>query len=94
MKTAVVLFNLGGPDKIKSVQPFLFNLFNDKKIINLPNPLRFFLAKLISSRRNKEATEIYEQIGGRSPILETTIRQADELEKWLNNNTPHGGCYY
>ena len=89
MKTAVVLFNLGGPDKIKSVQPFLFNLFNDKKIINLPNPLRFLLAKLISSRRNKEATEIYEQIGGKSPILETTMRQADELEKWLNNNTPH-----
>ena len=37
MKTAVVLFNLGGPDKIKSVQPFLFNLFNDKKIINITN---------------------------------------------------------
>ena len=89
MKTAIVLFNLGGPDKIESVKPFLFNLFNDKKIINIPNPLRFILAKLISNRRNKEATEIYEQIGGKSPILDTTINQAKELENWLNENTLH-----
>ena len=38
-KTAVVLFNLGGPDKLESVEPFLFNLFNDKAIIGLPQPL-------------------------------------------------------
>ena len=84
MKTAVVLFNLGGPDKTESVQPFLFNLFNDKKIINLPNPLRYFLAKLISKKRNREAVEIYSQIGGKSPILATTSSQAAALERKLN----------
>ena len=41
-RLAIVLFNLGGPDKPESVQPFLFNLFNDKAIIGLPQPLRFY----------------------------------------------------
>jgi ferrochelatase len=50
-KIAVVLFNLGGPDSLDSVKPFLFNLFYDKYIITLPSILRFFIAKLISSRR-------------------------------------------
>ena len=53
-KTAVVLFNLGGPDKIESVQKFLFNLFNDHAIIGLPQPFRFLLAKFISSKRVKK----------------------------------------
>ncbi len=51
MKKAVILFNLGGPDKVESVQPFLFNLFNDPAILNLPFIFRYPLAKLISSRR-------------------------------------------
>ena len=50
-KTAIVLFNLGGPDSKKAVKPFLFNLFNDKYIITLPKFLRYFIAWLISSRR-------------------------------------------
>ncbi len=83
-KTAVILFNLGGPDKLESVKGFLFNLFNDKAIIGLPQPFRFLLAKLISSRRNKKAQEIYAQIGGKSPILETTNAQAEGLEKELS----------
>ena len=72
MKTAVILFNLGGPDKQESVKPFLFNLFNDPNIFRLPNPFRYLLARLISSRRTKEASEIYAEIGGKSPILEIT----------------------
>ena len=48
MKRAVVLFNLGGPDAPQSVQPFLFNLFNDKAIIGLPQPLRWLVAKLMT----------------------------------------------
>ena len=48
MKKAVILFNLGGPDKLENVEPFLFNLFNDPAILNLPSFFRFPLAKLIS----------------------------------------------
>ena len=83
-KTAVILFNLGGPDKLESVEPFLFNLFNDKAIIGLPQPFRFLLAKFISKRRVKKAQKIYQQIGGKSPLLDTTIAQADALEKELS----------
>ena len=83
-KTAVVLFNLGGPDKIESVQPFLFNLFNDKAIISLPQPLRFLIAKIISSRRKEKAQNIYNHIGGKSPLLDITLSQADSLERELS----------
>lgn len=83
-KTAVVLFNLGGPDKLESVEPFLFNLFNDKAIIGLPQPLRFFLAKFISKRRVKKAQKIYEVLGGKSPLLDTTLSQAHALERELS----------
>ena len=82
-KTAVVLFNLGGPDSPAAVKPFLFNLFNDPAIIRLPSPLRQFVAWAISSRRDKTAQEIYGKIGGRSPILENTRAQAIALEKSL-----------
>lgn len=83
-KTAVILFNLGGPDRLENVRPFLFNLFRDKAIINLPALLRWPLAALISKKREKEARHIYEQIGGRSPLLENTQAQAKALEKQLN----------
>ena len=83
MKTAVILFNLGGPDSLSAVKPFLFNLFNDKAIISLPQPLRWLVAQLISSRRTSTAQEIYQQMGGKSPILELTLEQAEALEKEL-----------
>jgi ferrochelatase len=85
-KTAVVLFNLGGPDKLSSVKPFLFNLFNDPAIISLPQPFRFLLAKLISSRREKKAQNIYRQINNKSPLLDITLSQADSLERELSFN--------
>ncbi len=83
-KTAVILFNLGGPDKLESVEPFLFNLFNDKAIISLPQPFRFLLAKLISKRRAKKAQKIYQKLGGKSPLLEITMSQAHALELELS----------
>ena len=86
VKRAVVLFNLGGPDKPSSIQPFLFNLFNDPAIINLPNPIRWLLAKLISKRRAPVAEKIYAKIGGGSPLLELTKKQAAALEFKLNKN--------
>ena len=85
-KTAVILFNLGGPDGPDAVQPFLFNLFNDKAIIGLPGPLRWMIAKLISSRRAPVAQEIYAQIGGRSPILAQTESQAAALQERLGSS--------
>ncbi len=86
MKVAVILFNLGGPDKLDNVEPFLFNLFNDPAILNLPSFIRYPLAKLISKKRAPIAKDIYKEIGGSSPILKLTQEQADSLEKSLNNN--------
>jgi protoporphyrin/coproporphyrin ferrochelatase len=84
MKKAVVLFNLGGPDKLESVEPFLFNLFNDPEILSIPSIFRYPLAKFISKRRAPVAKNIYREIGNRSPILELTQKQADSLQKNLS----------
>ena len=84
MKKAIILFNLGGPDKIENVEPFLFNLFNDPAILNLPTLLRYPLAKLISNRRAPVAKKIYEELGGSSPILRLTKEQSNVLENKLN----------
>src|SRR5258707_14153917 len=71
-RTAVVLFNLGGPDRLESVRPFLFNLFNDRAIIALPQPLRWLIARLISGQRAATARAIYDKIGGRAAALPGT----------------------
>ncbi len=86
MKKAIILFNLGGPDKLDNVEPFLFNLFYDPAILNLPTFLRYPLAKLISNRRAPTAKKIYEELGGSSPILKLTTDQSNVLEKKLNQN--------
>lgn len=83
-KSAVVLFNLGGPDSLDAVQPFLFNLFNDRAIIDLPAVVRWPLAKLIAFRRTAVAQDIYRQIGGKSPLLDLTRDQAKALEGRLS----------
>ena len=86
MNVAVILFNLGGPDKLENVEPFLFNLFNDPAILNLPSFIRYPIAKLISKRRTPTAKAIYNEIGGSSPILKLTQDQANSLEQSLNAN--------
>ncbi len=83
MKLAVVLFNLGGPDNLHAVEPFLRNLFSDPAVIALPGILRKPLACFIAARRAPLAREIYGKIGGRSPILEETQAQASALENAL-----------
>ena len=83
MKLAVVAFNLGGPDSLDGVEPFLRNLFSDPAIIDLPTWLRMPVARYVARRRAPVAREIYAQIGGRSPILEETQRQASALETSL-----------
>lgn len=83
-KTAVVLFNLGGPDGPDAIEPFLFNLFYDPTIFQLPNPFRWLLAKLVARRRTPTAKEIYAHLGGSSPLLAQTKKQAAALETNLN----------
>ncbi|MFV9875238.1 MAG: ferrochelatase [Rickettsiales endosymbiont of Dermacentor nuttalli] len=80
-KLAVVVFNLGGPSEEKDIKTFLFNLFYDKYILRLPNPFRWMLAKYISIRRTKKSKNIYDKIGGKSPILLETNKQAEALSK-------------
>src|SRR6185436_11421720 len=85
MKIAIVLFNLGGPDSLEAVQPFLRNLFSDPAIIGLPAWLRLPLARFIAGRRTPKARGIYEKIGGGSPILGQTEAQARALEAALGD---------
>jgi ferrochelatase len=88
-RRAVVLFNLGGPDSLESVRPFLFNLFNDKAIFRLPQPFRSWLAAFVAKRRAPIAVEIYRHLGGGSPLLPNTEDQARalhaalEVQAWL-----------
>ncbi|MDI6890406.1 MAG: ferrochelatase [Thermodesulfovibrionales bacterium] len=84
----VILLNLGGPDSLQAVRPFLYNLFSDRKIIRLGSPfLQRPIAWLISSLRSKKTEKIYSLIGGRSPILDITSKQAEALEEALNQKS-------
>lgn len=85
-KTAIVVFNLGGPDSLEAVKPFLFNLFFDKYIIKLPVFFRYFVAWIISFKRENIAKEIYKNIGGKSPIIKETQKQIDALKKSLKQD--------
>lgn len=85
MKLAVVFFNLGGPDGPAAVRPFLFNLFRDPAIIQLPTPARLALAALISTTRAPSARKNYAIMGGGSPLLPETLAQARALEGALGD---------
>ena len=82
-RIAVVLFNLGGPDRPESIRPFLVNLFTDPAILRVNFVVRPFLARIIAAARVRPATENYGHIGGRSPLLELTEQQARALETEL-----------
>ena len=86
-RRAVVIFNLGGPDQTSAIQPFLFNLFYDRAIIDYPNPVRWIVAKIISGRRAPIAKKIYDRIGGGSPIVRETQQQATALQDHLNRQS-------
>lgn len=87
-RIAVVLFNLGGPDGPDSVRPFLRNLFKDPAIIGAPGPIREALAWLISTTRTKEASENYAKMGGGSPLVPETEKQAAALTEALSGVMP------
>ncbi len=85
MPIGVLLLNLGGPDSLQAVRPFLYNLFSDRQIIRLGPPfLQKPLAWLISTLRSKKTEKMYSLIGGKSPIIEITQAQAKALEEALN----------
>lgn len=87
-KTAIILANLGGPDGPQAVQPFLQNLFSDPAIIDLPGFLRMPLARLIARRRAEGARANYALMGGGSPLLPETERQAGALQSVLDARQP------
>ena len=82
----VVLLNLGGPDSLKAVRPFLYNLFSDRNIIRLgPSFMQKPLAYLIARFRSKKTEQMYSLIGGKSPIVDITNAQARALEDNLRS---------
>lgn len=87
-KTALVLLNMGGPDSIEAVEPFLYNLFADRDLIQLPlgAVLQKPFARLISHFRAKSVRENYRRIGGKSPLLYWTALQAEKSAERLGDN--------
>ena len=81
-KYAVVLFNLGGPDSLEAIEPFLYNLFSDHDIFKIPVGQKLF-AKMMSSLRAPKVSKKYQQIGGKSPINDWTELQRSMLEEEL-----------
>lgn len=83
-KYGIILAYMGGPENKKEVRPFLANLFNDRHILNIPQPIRFLVSRLIAYSRAKTAGEHYDEIGGGSPLKKFTSRQAELLGEKLN----------
>jgi ferrochelatase len=93
-RVGVLLFNLGGPDTLDDVRPFLFNLFADPDIIRLPwRAMQKPLAWLISTQRHKKSRGYYEKIGGGSPLRKITQEQADALGQSLNRRGINARAY-
>lgn len=84
-KIGVILLNMGGPDSLEAIEPFLYNLFSDHDIIQIPKLIQKPVAKLISKVRAKKTREYYEYMGGKSPQKEQTIKQAQALQKALGD---------
>ncbi len=91
-RVGIVLFQLGGPDTLEAIEPFLYNLFCDPDIIDFPFARigRKPLAKLISTTRARKVQHHYATIGGGSPIRPNTERQARALERELR--AARDGC--
>jgi protoporphyrin/coproporphyrin ferrochelatase len=93
-RVGVLLLNLGGPEQLEDVRPFLFNLFSDPEIIRLPFPwLQRPLAWLISTSRAKKSQENYQQIGGGSPLRQITEQQAEALKQSLRDKGQDAEVY-
>ena len=84
-KIGVVLMNMGGPDSLDAIQPFLYNLFSDHDIIQIPRLIQKPVAYLISKIRAKKTKEYYEYMGRKSPQKEQTLAQAKALQEALGD---------
>lgn len=93
-KVGVLLLNLGGPERIQDVAPFLYNLFSDPEIIRLPIPaLQRPLAWLVSTLRSSKSQDAYRSIGGGSPLRRITEHQARELQSLLRQRNIDATSY-
>lgn len=84
MKRAIVLMNMGGPNNLDEVEVFLNNMFNDKRIISAPKPIRKMIAKFITWKRKDEAKSNYAALGGRSPLVGYTKKLMSKLETGID----------
>lgn len=86
--TAVIISNMGGPDSLEAVESYLYNIFKDPDIIDIPLPefLRLRFVRWLARKRAPESREIYEQIGGKTPLTHITVQQAQQLEAELKKN--------
>ncbi len=94
-KTGVILLSMGGPEKLDDIKEYLYNIFSDRLLIQLPGGSLFQkpFAKLISSLRYKKVQAHYELIGGSSPLLKWTKSQAVQIEKYFQNDKIDLKCY-
>jgi ferrochelatase len=93
-RTGILLFNLGGPEKLEDVRPFLFNLFGDPDIIRLPwRAMQKPLAWAISTQRYRKSQSYYRKIGGGSPLRRITEQQARALEAELSSRGIEARAY-
>jgi ferrochelatase len=93
-RVGVLLLNLGGPDQLEDVRPFLFNLFSDPEIIRIPFPqLQKPLAWFIATTRARKSQENYKQIGGGSPLRRITEEQAQALQASLREKGQNAQVY-
>ena len=94
-KPCVVLLGMGGPDKSADVREYLYNIFSDRSLIRLPGGKLFQrpLARLISLLRSSKVRRNYQSIGGGSPILMWTMKQAEQIEQLLSEEMPGFRCF-
>lgn len=94
-KLAIILLNMGGPDSLDAVEPFLCNLFSDRDIIRLPCPafLQPYIAKIIASKRASKSRKYYELIGGKTPLTDITKRQGEKLAAALARSGIPAECF-
>ncbi len=85
-RVGVILLNMGGPDSLEAVEPFLYNLFSDHDIIRIPRPIQRPVARVIAKVRSKKTKKYYEAMGGKSPQYEQTLKQAQALEAALGRH--------
>lgn len=89
MKRAILLMNMGGPNNLDEIEVFLTNMFNDKRIIGAPKPIRAMIAKFITYKRKDEAKANYALLGGKSPLVGHTQELILKLNEKIKDASIH-----